>query len=496
MSVLERVNILTENERSTITAHGIKLTEVSRLIPMKVAMHRLNKYNWLQIAINVEASNVFWSSLRDELMKYVAEKSMSQSTIHTIFSTIRKFISNAFPAYATEAKTYIVACFPKEPTCNQESRKKQMLSQELKRLITLRTNQKSEASIMKTVKTFEALTNHLQFDESVDTMDVANGNDIVVELVQNMNDEEDEVITYIQTLHKDVVARIFTLCSKVLPNVSQTLIRAIQETSLEKKADANVSSRESPLDKDIDQQRFSCDEVDAMAAKCKTTRDQLLFYLLFTTGLRASGLAKIKVDHVAAYDNGWTVHTFGKTVEKGNKIRTFPLNGKVKQLILLWLSSERKNTNTPYLFPGQYEGTHMAANYIWAVFNRIAIEADIPKVRAHPHAARHTVAFLMAEQGVDMDSLARFLGHASGKTTEKYYVKYAAHENVAKMQIPWLQDIKPMNATQVPTCLIQPKSSTSDAESHKRHGEKREKKDKKIRKTLNTIMSMQKAMLE
>ena len=53
MSALERVNILTENERSTITAHGIKLTEVSRLIPMKVAMHRLNKYNWLQIATNV-----------------------------------------------------------------------------------------------------------------------------------------------------------------------------------------------------------------------------------------------------------------------------------------------------------------------------------------------------------------------------------------------------------------------------------------------------------
>ena len=44
-------------------------------------------------------------------------------------------------------------------------------------------------------------------------------------------------------------------------------------------------------------------------------------------------------------------------------------------------------------------------------------------MRAQPHAARHTVAFLMAEQGVDMYSLARFLGHASGKTTEKYYVK-------------------------------------------------------------------------
>lgn len=151
MSVSEQFDVLTENERITITAHGIKLTEVSRLIPMKVAMHRLNKHDWMQVANNIEASNVFWSSLRDELMKYVAEKSMSQS----------------------------------------------------------------------------------------------------------------------------------------------------------------------------------------MAAKCKTTRDQLLFYLLFTTGLRASGLAKIKVDQVAAYDNCWTVQTFGKTVEKGNKIRTFPLNNKVKQFMVI-----------------------------------------------------------------------------------------------------------------------------------------------------------------
>ena len=60
--------------------------------------------------------------------------------------------------------------------------------------------------------------------------------------------------------------------------------------------------------------------------------------------------------------------------------------------------------------------------------------------------------------------------NASGKTTEKYYVKYAAHENVAKMQIPLLQDIKLVSVTQVPTCLIQPKSSMSDTELHKRHG--------------------------
>ena len=106
----------------------------------------------------------------------------------------------------------------------------------------------------------------------------------------------------------------------------------------------------------------------------------------------------------------------------------------------------------------------------------------------------------MAEQGVDMDTLARFLGHASGATTEKYYVKYAAHENVTKMQIPWLQDIvASIVPPTVPRCLVQPTaSSSSNVTSSKRKDtgdQKKDRKKKKIQKTLNTIMSMQQAML-
>lgn len=60
---------------------------------------------------------------------------------------------------------------------------------------------------------------------------------------------------------------------------------------------------------DVDKCRFLSTEMQAMADKCKTTFEQLLFYLLFTTGMRIGGFANIKVGDVATLNgNEWSIN--------------------------------------------------------------------------------------------------------------------------------------------------------------------------------------------
>jgi integrase len=75
-----------------------------------------------------------------------------------------------------------------------------------------------------------------------------------------------------------------------------------------------------------------------MSERCATVFERLMFYLLFTTGLRVGGLVAVKVALVAHHDGSeWHVRPLGTTVEKGGKSRTFPLNGTVRALISEWL---------------------------------------------------------------------------------------------------------------------------------------------------------------
>jgi integrase/recombinase XerD len=50
--------------------------------------------------------------------------------------------------------------------------------------------------------------------------------------------------------------------------------------------------------------------------------------------------------------------------------------------------------------------------------------ADGGKKRSHPHMFRHTFSVQMLVKGVSVEDVARLLGHASIKTTEKYYAPW------------------------------------------------------------------------
>jgi integrase len=61
---------------------------------------------------------------------------------------------------------------------------------------------------------------------------------------------------------------------------------------------------------------------------------------------------------------------------------------------------------------------------------RPLVDVDHNPVRPHSHMLRHTFAyhFLQSRQG-DIRDLARLLGHASIRTTEKYYLTFVPDES-------------------------------------------------------------------
>jgi hypothetical protein len=256
---------------------------------------------------------------------------------------------------------------------------------------------------------------------------------------------------------------------------------------------------------DVDKCRFLSTEMQAMADKCKTTFEQLLFYLLFTTGMRIGGFANIKVGDVATLNgNEWSIKPTGRTLEKGGKIRDFPMCERVRALVLEWLQESRKYVKTSYLFPGKREGAHICPKHAAATFKRLALAANVPEIKAHPHSARHTVCFMLAECGNSPESIAKFVGHTNPKTTEVYYIRRSMSEHVNTMQIPWIEK-QLYEPVQIPMCLSSSVASTStDTQSSASQPQKKRRdqcsskgrKKAKVLATLNKIAEFQQIMLE
>lgn len=455
----------------------------------------------------------FWGGVRDALFKEYAARSFSDATVNTTTSNIRRIISKVCPELHMKTVQYLVRASDRRmntgiPGSLEDSPYKTLLLS-IQASMAACTKQKSE----KTLKTSIALVHKLcgaigvagspsTSPSDIDRFAVllTHNTDKINEFVAQLSIPQAKNITNILKMicpaQKAIVAELQCVCERMV-STSRTVTRG--ETR-----DADTLE---DVVGDVDKCRFSATEMQAMADKCKTTFEQLLFYMLFTTGMRIGGFANIKVGDVATLSgNEWTIKTTGRTLEKGAKIRDFPMCDRVRTLVLEWLQDGRKYVKTPYLFPGKREGKHMCPKHAAATFKRIALAANVPEIKAHPHSARHTVCFLLAECGNSPESIAKFVGHTNPKTTEVYYIRRSMSEHLNTMQIPWIEK-KLYEPVQIPACLSNSVASTSTdmcgqssgSQAEKKQREQRSSKARKKAKvvtTLNKIAEFQQIMLE
>jgi len=149
-------------------------------------------------------------------------------------------------------------------------------------------------------------------------------------------------------------------------------------------------------------------------------RDYALMTLMFNTGARVQEIVDLKANDLHL-SSPFQVHIFGK----GRKERVCPIWAKTADILRRYLEERNIDPNTPVTLFTNHLGTHLTRfgiRYILAKYVRKAAEnnSSLKGKRLHPHSMRHSTAVHLLRSGVDIVTIAHWLGHVSINTTNKY----------------------------------------------------------------------------
>ena len=155
-------------------------------------------------------------------------------------------------------------------------------------------------------------------------------------------------------------------------------------------------------------------------SKSNGRRDYALLTLMFNTGARVQEIVDLKaVDlHLSA---PFSVNIFGK----GRKERICPLWANTARILRQYVEERSLDLRQPVTLFTNHLGTPLTrfgVRYIMAKYIQKAaqIHPSLKIKRLHPHSMRHSTAVHLLKSGVDLVTIANWLGHASINTTNKY----------------------------------------------------------------------------
>ena len=168
------------------------------------------------------------------------------------------------------------------------------------------------------------------------------------------------------------------------------------------------------------------DEFSALKKACKPDtalgrRDMLMLLLLYNTGVRVSELVGLKLSdiHIDSRDTAAYIRINGK----GRKERHIPLWKSTTKYLADYMSDHARS-ETGRLFANYLDSnlTRSGVRYRLSCLKLKASEAipSLAKKNITPHTFRHSTALRMLQSGVDISTIAIWLGHESIITTHKY----------------------------------------------------------------------------
>lgn len=147
-------------------------------------------------------------------------------------------------------------------------------------------------------------------------------------------------------------------------------------------------------------------------------RDHALLALMIQTGVRVSELTGLRIADVHL---GAGAHI--KILGKGRKRRSTTLTGEIVTVLRAWLAERHDDVDEP-LFPTR-QGRQLSRYTIGVLITKHAATAagdclSLTTKNVTPHSLRHTNAMLLRAKGVDIATIALWLGHESSQTTHIY----------------------------------------------------------------------------
>ena len=165
---------------------------------------------------------------------------------------------------------------------------------------------------------------------------------------------------------------------------------------------------------------FEYNELEELFNICDITtnigqRDRLILEMLYATGVRVGELVNIKVNDIDLGTRNILI------LGKGNKERFVVYGEYCEEILKLYLNDGRvllNKKNSEYLFLNKNGGvlTERGIRYILdGLINKTSINKKIS-----PHMIRHSFATHLLNEGCDLLTVQKLLGHESIKATQIY----------------------------------------------------------------------------
>ena len=147
-------------------------------------------------------------------------------------------------------------------------------------------------------------------------------------------------------------------------------------------------------------------------------RDQAIFELFYSSGLRLAELDGIDVNCLADVAAG-EIRVLGKR----GKTRIVPVGAKAREAIAAWAARRGElvtaaNADETALFLGR-NGRRLSVRTIQSRLKRRALLLGLP-THVHPHMLRHSFASHVLQSSGDLRAVQEMLGHASIASTQVY----------------------------------------------------------------------------
>tara|TARA_B100000963_G_scaffold54529_1_gene42698 strand:- start:2989 stop:3885 length:897 start_codon:yes stop_codon:yes gene_type:complete len=177
-----------------------------------------------------------------------------------------------------------------------------------------------------------------------------------------------------------------------------------------------------PKNKYIIPEILSLEEIDKiiLQASLNSTngeRNKAIFELMYSCGLRVSELINLKISNL------FFKESLIKVLGKGNKYRFVPISKIARELVLFYIENIRCNVKIKKGYDDSLflnnRGMKLSRVMVFLILKKITRELGIKK-NISPHTFRHSFATHMIQNGADIISIQKMMGHENITTTEKY----------------------------------------------------------------------------